>query len=144
MEGWMPKLVIAFNGMVLLGHGDRGEGWLVDTSLVKVGHKHVHVLDVGLARTVLPGGSLLSFESGGERLRGALELGTQSEHLVDLDAILPTASLRAELTTDTPQVGDAWSRVLAAWIRLPGGRVTATPKAGEVWTFDGLGERALA
>jgi hypothetical protein len=140
----MPELNISFNGMVLLGHGDRGEGWLIDTDLVQIGHKHKHEMRIGRDTvTQLRGGQLITFESKGTRLEGALTLGAEVNEMVDLDSVLDRPRLRDELATDAPAPGGPWRQLLAAWVRLPGGEVDSRADSDEVWTFPRGGKRAL-
>jgi hypothetical protein len=140
----MPELNIAFNGMVLLGHGDRGEGWLIDTDLIQIGHKHKYELVIRDTVTPLKGGQLITFEGkDGGRLNGRLELGGEVKEMVDLNTVLESPKLRTELATDTPVPGGPWRQLLAAWVRLPGGTVDSRADEDELWTFPKGGERQL-
>jgi hypothetical protein len=140
----MPELNISFNGMVLLGHGERGEGWLVDTDLVQIGHRHKHEMRIGRDTvTQLRGGQLITFESEGKRLEGPLTIGAELGEMVDLNTVLDNPKVRSELATDSPVPGGPWRQLLAAWVRLPGGVVDSRADADEVWTFPKGGKRAL-
>lgn len=140
----MPDLIVSFHGMALIGHGSRGEAWLIDTDRIRVGHKHTHKLILGTDTSVdLRGGKLVTFEDQGRRLDGALTLGGEAGEMVDLDAVLSGPRLRPEFLEKNPQPGGPWTDLLAAWIRLPGGVVDARAEEFEVWTFPKGGKRKL-
>ena len=140
----MPTLTISFHGMTLIGHGARGEAWLLDTDRIRVGHKHIHRLVIGDATVDLHGGKLVTFEDNGRRLDGPLTLGSEANEMIDLDVVLDEpVRLRPELSTDDPRPGGSWKELLAAWIRLPSGTVDARAEDFEVWTFPKSGARKL-
>jgi hypothetical protein len=141
----MADLIVSFTGMALIGHGPRGEAFLLNTDRVQLGHKHEHGLKIGTDTSVkLHGGKLITFYSNGTQLSGALAPGAALQELVDLDAELAAQHLRPELAVATPQPGGPWTNMLAAWLRLPSGTVTAVvTNPLEVWDFPVSGQRKL-
>jgi hypothetical protein len=143
----MPDLVITFAGMTLFGHGTRGEAWLVDTDKVVVGqHKHQHNIRYDLVNhKELKGGQLVAFEDNGQRLKGALDFSGVKRLMVDLDTLMPSAPvLDPRLAEPNPQPGGPWTELLSAWIRLPGGQVSAEALPVDTWPFDKDATRNLA
>jgi hypothetical protein len=140
----MADLKIEFDGMVLIAHGRRGEGWLVDTVSAAIGHTHQYNMTVNGKTQELSGGQLVSFESNdGAPLRGELRIG-EVDKMVDLDEVLNKPTLKDALKTDQPKNEVDWRKLLSAWIRLPGGDVEVTVRRPEFWTFPRGSQRQLS
>jgi hypothetical protein len=139
------NLVVEFRGMVLLGYGSRGEGWLVDTSKVQVPtHVHSHTIswNGGTQSDTLSDGALVWFEDGERRLEGRLQASEKFRACtIDVDVLLPGARLHPALRTADPETDRKWQDLLAAWIRLPAGELRAgspsSPRVPAVWAFHG-------
>jgi hypothetical protein len=134
----MANLTVAFNGMALIGHGNRGEAFLVDTYKVRAGdHVHKHNLKPGPFTEVdFEPGTLIWFESGGKRLQGPLDVSAAKDNMIDLDYLQPQPPVLQPALLDTePVAGGPWTQLLHAWIRLPAGKVTAHPQPFQMWPF---------
>lgn len=145
----MSDLVVIVTGMALIGYGERGEAWLVDTDKVPAGHhKHQHSIKIGevaVATLALKDGALVTFEEeNGELLSGAIDLAPVNHNLVDLNAVLdPGVTLDPTLAVE-PTPGGAWNSLLAAWVRLPGGEAAVSANAVDTWPFARGGSRTLS
>jgi hypothetical protein len=140
-------LLITFTGMSLVGYGNRGEAWLVDTNVVQIGdHVHRHDLIFEGGPLPLQRGTLVTFHlSNGDRLGGPVDFSGVSGMMVDLNTVFPGApQLNPALLEDPPALDGEWTNFLAAWIRLPSGNVAAQAKASDVWPFALGGVRQLA
>jgi len=142
----MTDLLITFHGMILVGYGDHGEGWLVDTTKVPAGkHSHQHDLGIDDENEPLTGGVLVEFHDNGARLGGPVDFSEAASIMVDLDALMPeTPTLLPALLDATPDTFGSWTDFLAAWIRLPSGAVNAQAKPFDVWPFAKDAKRTLS
>jgi hypothetical protein len=143
----VPNLVVVFNGMVLVGDGQsRSEAWLVDTAQIVVGtHQHRHELRLEDNRqAALDHGRLIWFEDADVRLSGPVDLSAALPHVVDLNGLRDDAPvLRDELLDTNPAPGGPWTKIMASWVRLPGGVARATADPRPAWPFAKDPARAL-